>query len=38
MNKKAMVQEIVEILNRIENEKIIEYIYNFVRTVVTMWK
>ena len=38
MNKEDMLKEINLMLNRIENLKILEYFYQFIRTAVTMWK
>lgn len=36
--KKEVINEIMEVLNEVENIKIIEYFYQFIKTAVTKWK
>ena len=36
--KRELTNEIVKILSEVENIKIIEYFYQFIKTAVTKWK
>lgn len=36
--RKELIENIVEILNDVENIKIIDYFYQFIKTAVTKWK
>lgn len=38
MNKDELKAKICKTVNNIENIKILDYLYQFIRTAVTMWK